>query len=89
MQVEHELLLYIRCEGCGMKPIEGPRFHCQVCADFDFCQNCFLRGQAHNHAFERVDDQGHPAVYVGSPKTCRQAIKKKKKVFTRFLITFL
>ena len=70
----------IRCEGCSMKPIEGPRFHCQVCADFDFCQECFIRGQAHDHAFERVDDQGQPAVYVGSPKTCRIAMKHKKKV---------
>lgn len=63
-----------------MKPIEGPRFHCQVCADFDFCKECFLRGQSHDHAFERSDDHGQPAVYVGSPKTCRLAIKQKKKV---------
>ena len=69
-----------RCEGCGVKPIEGPRFHCQVCADFDFCQDCFIRGQAHNHVFERVDDQGYPAVYVGSPRSCRLALRKKKKV---------
>ena len=69
-----------RCEGCAMKPIEGPRFHCQVCADFDFCQDCFIRGQSHNHAFERVDDQGYPAVYVGSPRSCRMALRKKKKV---------
>ena len=63
-------------------PIEGPRFHCQVCADFDFCQRCFDHGHAHNHAFERIDSQGMPAIYVGSPGTQRKALKKatgKKK----------
>ena len=51
-----------------MFPIEGARYHCQVCADFDFCQACFEKGESHGHAFERFDDQGQPAVFVGSPK---------------------
>ena len=51
-----------------MLPIEGVRYHCQVCADFDFCQACFEKGESHGHAFERFDDQGQPAVFVGSPK---------------------
>lgn len=63
-----------------MNPIEGPRFHCQVCADFDLCKGCFLHGQLHDHAFERVDNHGLPAVFVGSPKSCRMAIKQRKKV---------
>lgn len=75
---------FCRCDGCQMNPIEGPRFHCQVCADFDFCKECFLHGQAHDHAFERIDDQGQPAVYVGSPKSCRLAIRQRKKVSVSF-----
>lgn len=58
-----------------MLPIEGARFHCQVCADFDFCQSCFDKGQAHNHAFERIDDQGQAAVYVGSPRSRKRALR--------------
>lgn len=58
-----------------MMPIEGPRFHCQVCANFDFCQGCFNKGQAHNHAFERIDDHGQSAVYVGSPRSRKKALK--------------
>ena len=73
--------LPFRCAGCKMRPIEGPRFHCQVCADFDYCRECFFRGQSHNHAFERTDDQGQPAVFVGSPKSCRKALRKKRKVW--------
>ena len=64
-----------RCNGCNMSPLEGPRYHCQVCADFDFCQSCFDKGQSHNHAFERIDDQGHPAVFVGSPRSRRRALR--------------
>ena len=76
--------LHCRCDGCQMNPIEGPRFHCQVCADFDFCKECFLHGQSHDHAFERIDDQGQAAVYVGSPKSCRLAIKQRKKVNIKY-----
>ena len=67
--------LFYRCNGCNMIPIEGPRFHCQVCADFDFCQNCFDKGQSHNHAFERIDDHGQAAVYVGSPRSRKKALR--------------
>ena len=55
-----------------MFPIEGARYHCQVCADFDFCQACFEKGESHGHAFERTDDQGQQAVFVGSPKAKRE-----------------
>ena len=55
-----------------MFPIEGARYHCQVCADFDFCQTCFEKGESHGHAFERTDDQGQQAVFVGSPKAKRE-----------------
>jgi len=68
-----------KCNTCGMQPLEGPRYHCQVCADFDFCQSCFNKGQSHNHAFERIDDQGQAAVYVGSPRSRRKALRRKKK----------
>lgn len=57
-----------RCDGCGMGPIEGPRYHCRVCANFDFCQSCFDEERFHNHPFERINDQGQPAVYVGLPR---------------------
>ena len=70
------LSLPLSCHECKINPIEGPRYHCQVCGDFDFCQKCFDQGQAHNHAFERFDDQGQPAVYVGSPRSRRKRLKR-------------
>ena len=69
-----------RCDGCNEYPITGPRYHCQVCPDFDFCQPCFEHGQSHKHNFERIDDEGMLAVNVGlpSPKcvTPPEVIKK-------------
>jgi len=28
------------CDGCGVNDIEGIRYKCAVCADFDFCEKC-------------------------------------------------
>jgi len=37
------------CNAC-MESIEGARFHCQLCPDFDMCQNCFVsQGTLHVH----------------------------------------
>ncbi|EER00821.1 hypothetical protein Pmar_PMAR002890 [Perkinsus marinus ATCC 50983] len=30
----------VDCDGCGTKPIVGPRFKCQVC-DYDLCGECY------------------------------------------------
>jgi len=30
----------VRCDGCGVFPIVGPRYNCTVCRDFDLCANC-------------------------------------------------
>lgn len=47
------------CDGCNTKPIVGPRFHCTVCEDFDFCENC-EKSLQHEHPFmkfvSRTDD---------------------------------
>jgi len=37
------------CDSC-MEGIEGARFHCQLCQDFDMCQSCFVsQGATHIH----------------------------------------
>ena len=30
----------ITCDGCGRDNIEGIRYKCAVCADFDYCEEC-------------------------------------------------
>jgi hypothetical protein len=42
----------VKCDGCGMYPIQGPRYKCTVCFDFDYCQQCEeTNSEDHIHPF--------------------------------------
>jgi len=43
------------CDGCQKGPIEGIRYHCTVCEDFDYCEDCEAKlGDEHNHPLLKV-----------------------------------
>ncbi|XP_062251671.1 LOW QUALITY PROTEIN: E3 ubiquitin-protein ligase HERC2 [Platichthys flesus] len=64
----------VRCDGCQMFPINGARFKCRSCDDFDFCENCF-KTRKHNtrHSFGRINEPGQ------SPSFCGRSGKQLKK----------
>ena len=31
----------ITCDGCGVEPVFGFRWHCQTCANHDLCDSCY------------------------------------------------
>mmetsp|Transcript_100834 Transcript_100834/g.310927 ORF Transcript_100834/g.310927 Transcript_100834/m.310927 type:complete len:485 (+) Transcript_100834:96-1550(+) len=35
----------VTCDACGMSPLQGPRFKCEVCPNYDLCGNCFPQKQ--------------------------------------------
>ncbi|XP_066478199.1 E3 ubiquitin-protein ligase HERC2 isoform X5 [Tiliqua scincoides] len=56
----------VTCDGCQMFPINGPRFKCRSCDDFDFCETCF-KTRKHNtrHPFGRINEPGQSPVFCG------------------------
>lgn len=41
------------CDGCGMRPIVGDRYHCSVRPDYDLCEGCEAKGQS-KHALVKI-----------------------------------
>ena len=67
----------VECNGCGICPIQGIRYHCANCYDFDLCENCEAN-QIHTktHIFYKIripaPVRGHiknvaPVLYPGKP----------------------
>ena len=45
----------ISCEGCGMFPIIGERYKCNICPNFNYCKCCKeMFGNIHGHPMEEV-----------------------------------
>jgi len=47
----------VRCDGCNKFPIEGSRYKCATCEDFDFCEEC-----------EAKDNHPHPFIKIRRPE---------------------
>jgi len=42
MPTIHFLHEGVTCDGCGLCPLQGLRFKCKTCPDYDLCTDCFL-----------------------------------------------
>ena len=43
----------ITCDGCGVGPIVGYRYHCKSCPNHDVCENCFDASKRGGGEFNR------------------------------------
>jgi len=57
---------HVCCDGCGVKPLQGIRYKCAVCPDFDFCEKCEKSRSHHSE---------HPFLKIRSPEQTPKAVK--------------
>jgi next-to-BRCA1 protein 1 len=55
------------CDGCGVHPIEGVRYNCTVCRDFDFCETCEAKTE-HAHPFIKHKTAVAPRCFRAAPQ---------------------
>ena len=54
-RTQQEVHPSVRCDGCQQDPLQGPRWNCQSCDNFDFCQRCYdSKPHPTQHQFRRV-----------------------------------
>lgn len=70
------IYMFCRCDGCHMEPIEGPRFKCKTCPDFNYCETCFRMRRSHRHSFHRFEEPSSIPVNAG------KAGRGKKKIMS-------
>ena len=71
-------LLFTSCYSCHMHPVEGPRYKCKVCSDYDLCQNCF-ETRSHKHSFLCLPEEDSTPVNVGKAGKARKREKRGQR----------
>ena len=55
----HPFHANILCDRCKCQGIQGARYRCTTCDDYDLCERCYYNGsQRHEHIFERIAFEG-------------------------------
>lgn len=56
----------VTCNSCGVMPIQGIRYRCANCIDYDLCETCeAVQGHIKTHLFYKVRI---PAPFLGNPR---------------------
>ncbi|KAK5943717.1 hypothetical protein PMZ80_004725 [Knufia obscura] len=81
----------VECNGCGMQPIRGIRYHCANCWDYDLCESCEAQQIHHKtHVFYKIripaPTRGQiklvqPKWYPGNPNACPESIPSRLREF--------
>jgi hypothetical protein len=61
------------CDGCGANPLEGSRFKCAVCPNYDLCEHCYAINAHGVHAFLRLRAPSSRAELLGARRGSQAA----------------
>ncbi|KAK4942228.1 hypothetical protein LTR10_017985 [Elasticomyces elasticus] len=77
----------VECNSCGVHPIQGIRYHCSNCFDFDLCESCeATHPHVKSHVFFKIRvpapsrgnlKQVMPVWYPGDPNSCPVSLDQK------------
>ncbi len=80
----------VECNGCGIMPIQGIRYRCANCLDFDLCESCeALELHLKTHVFYKIrvpapslgalgnSRQGLPVWYPGKPGAMPRSLPRE------------
>lgn len=67
---------HVICDGCGANPINGPRFKCQSCPDFDLCGECFAQKKSINDG--KCADHDFHCIMTPGKGMCRKGMWRGK-----------
>lgn len=57
----------IICDGCQVNPIEGKRYNCKTCEDFDYCEKCYEDFKnIHKHEFSVIEKPDNQNIYLSN-----------------------
>jgi hypothetical protein len=53
----------VSCDGCNVNPIQGIRYKCSSCPNFDLCEKCEA-DKSHPHLFLKIRKPEHAPVFI-------------------------
>ena len=65
---ENKVIHYnVICDGCQANPIEGKRYNCKTCDNFDYCERCYEAFKnSHNHEFSVMEKPDNENIYMSN-----------------------